>query len=145
MALWPSLFPQTASISCRVGSHWLPPHPRKFFPKSVNFPKLPEIFSQLCWLANWSSLVSSQVLGCPTIHNPVLHPQSFPDTSDLHILKTAKFVWIQIVYDIFTLIFAAPCTLTSISDANPTQVKKAEVLTWVRPQMTSSSLANSLL
>ena len=51
---------ETASISCRVAIHRLPPHPRKFFPVSVNFPKLPEIFSQLSWLANWNSLVSSQ-------------------------------------------------------------------------------------
>ena len=83
MALWPSLFPwRTASISLELTS----PHPRKFFPMSVNFPKLPEIFPQL---ANWNSLVSSQV----KYHNPVERPQRFPDTSDLYILETGKCLY----------------------------------------------------
>ena len=60
-ALWQTLPspPLTTSISWMASSD-SPGHPRKYFRIPVNFQKLPEI-SHNCWLANWNSLVSSQV------------------------------------------------------------------------------------
>ena len=60
-ALWQTLPspPLTTSISWMASSD-SPGHSRKYFRIPVNFQKLPEI-SHNCWLANWNSLVSSQV------------------------------------------------------------------------------------
>ena len=157
MALWPSVSPRTASISCRVGSHWLPPHPRNVFPISVNFPKLPKI-SRNCWLANWNSLVSSQaelklesiwLLGCPTI---------LSDTHKVFWTQVTFIFWkqqsLKKVSSIVNSFFGAPLSslqpLTHwhqlVKHMLGDQMRcKLEVLTSVRPQMTPSPFANSLL